>query len=177
MTTGNNKYDRLIDSLRKSKPVFNNAEDLSERVIRHIREEKSAVTLRELVIEFFFGWVYIGWVRKSMVTAAIVILIFFGYQQTLILQRINGLPPQNSAYDQAPGAISGDKATNSMVLFRMNGKKLSEKEITISEKEIDELIKSVNKIQLKYGDLFTLIEKDPVLKKYVESKMIQSRKN
>jgi DNA mismatch repair ATPase MutL len=57
------------------------------------------------------------------------------------------------------------------------GDKLSEKEMLAAEKEIDQLIKSVNKLQLKYKNLFYLIENDPELKKYVEAKMNKAGNN
>ena len=177
MATDNNKYDRVLNTLRKSKPAFNDAEGLSERVIRQIQGEKSVFRIQELVLEFFFGWVYIGWVRRSMVAAAMVIIVFFGYQQALILNRINGLPLQKALNESPVMTNTTDEIYNGMMIYRLTGKKLSEKEITVSEKEIDQLIKSVNKLQVKYHDLFYLIDNDPKLKKYVEAKMNETRKN
>ena len=176
MIKESNKYESVLNVLKKSKPVFNDAEAVSERVIAHIREEKSRPGFTDLILEFFFGWVYIGWVRRSMVTAAMIIIVIFGYQQAQILRRIDGLPIQKAQNETSELTNSTDELSNTLLLYKLTGKKLSTKEIQVTEKEIDQLIRSVNKLQLKYHDLFYLIENDPQLKKYVEEKMNESTK-
>ena len=176
MIKENNKYERIIDLLKKSKPVYNDDGAVSERVFIQIRSEESSPGLRDLIFEFFFGWVYIGWVRRSMVAAAILIIVFFGYQQALILNRINGLPIQKVQNQTTEMTNLPNDLSNSVMFYRLTGKKLSEKEVIATEKEIDQLVKSVNKLQVKYRDLFYLIENDPQLKKYVEEKMNEYRK-
>jgi hypothetical protein len=50
------------------------------------------------------------------------------------------------------------------------------KNITISERQMKELIESVNELQLKYKDLENLIEEDPELKKMIEKKLIENNR-
>ena len=64
MRVGDKKYEDVLKLLRNSKPVFTDVEAVTEKVMRQIQEEKSKFSLMELIVEFLFGWVYIGWVRK-----------------------------------------------------------------------------------------------------------------
>jgi hypothetical protein len=171
MTRENKNYDKVMDVLKNSKPVFNDADAVSEKIINRIREEKSSLHIRETIEEFLFGWVYVGWVRRSMIAAALVIVVFFGYQQSLILKRIAQLPEQKIPDSEVEMTKYNDELSNRLMLYRIKGEQLTDKELEISKKEIDQLIKSMNKLQLKYHDLFYLIEKDPELKKYVSEKL------
>jgi len=47
---------------------------------------------------------------------------------------------------------------------------------TISEKQMKELLESVNELQIKYKDLENLIEEDPELKKLIEKKLIENNR-
>ncbi|MDO9339669.1 MAG: hypothetical protein Q7T72_03985 [Bacteroidales bacterium] len=47
---------------------------------------------------------------------------------------------------------------------------------TISEKQMKELLESVNKLQIKYKDLENLIEEDPELKKLIKKKLIENNR-
>ena len=58
-----------------------------------------------------------------------------------------------------------DDLTNKMLIYRITGRKLSDGKVKVSEKEIDEMIRSLNKLQVKYKDIINLIEDDPQLKK------------
>jgi hypothetical protein len=177
METEVNKYEKVLNLLRNSEPVLKDPDEMAEKVIRQLQQEKSGVSFRELIIEYLFGWVYIGWVRRSMVTAALLVALIFVYQQALIIRRINDLSGQrvqNGAFLMTN--YNGD-LSNKMLLYRFSGRKLPEKDGTISEKDIGELIDSLNNLQVKYKDLINIIENDPQLKKYIESRMKETEKN
>jgi hypothetical protein len=177
METEDKKYNKVLKILKKSKPVFRDNEAITEKVMAQLQEEKARVSLPELIIEYLFGWVYIGWIRRSMVAAAMVIVVFFGYQQALILRRINDLSGQKIRNGTLIMTGMTDNLTSKMSFYRITDKKLYDEKINVSEKEIDELIKTLNKLQVKYKDLFYLLENDPELKKYVEDKINASGKN
>lgn len=177
MSDENKKYEKVLDMLKKSKPVFLDSETVAEKVIRHIQQEKSKVSLPELLVEYLFGWVYIGWIRKSLVATALVIVVFFSYQQAVILKKINDLTEQRIPNGELIQTGLTDNLTNKMLLYRITGKKFSEEKITVTEKDIDNLIRSLNRLQVKYKDLLNLIENDPQVKKYVEERINGIRKN
>lgn len=177
MADGDKKYEKVLNLLRQSKPVLTDIESVAEKVIRQLQEEEAKISLPELIIEFLFGWVYIGWVRRSMITAVLVVALLFGYQQALILRRINDLSGQRIQNGTLLMTNLNDDFANKLLIYRITGRKLSDGKITVSEKEIDEMINSLNKLQIKYKDVINLIENDPQLKKYVEDKMNENRKN
>lgn len=177
MADGDKKYEKVLNLLRQSKPVLTDIESVAEKVIRQLQEEEAKISLPELIIEFLFGWVYIGWVRRSMITAVLVVALLFGYQQALILRRINDLSGQRIQNGTLLMTNLNDDFANKLLIYRITGRKLSDEKISVSQKEIDEMINSLNKLQIKYKDVINLIENDPQLKKYVEDKMNENRKN
>ena len=89
MKSESEKYDKIINLLRKSKPEIDSIEDIEKEVIKRIaRRSRSVVDLSEL-IDFLFSWVYIGWVRRSLIAASIALVMIFVYQQGVILKRID----------------------------------------------------------------------------------------
>ncbi len=176
MKDDKSKYESVLNILRNSKPVLNDPETVSEKVIRKLQEEKSRVSFTDLVIDFLFGWVYVGWVRRSMIAVTMVIVLFFGFQQAIILKRINDLSSQKIENGNSVMTSLKDEITSKMLIYKITGRKLSGEELPVSKEEIDEMIKSVNKLQVKYKDIIDLIENDPQLKKYVENRMKEINK-
>jgi len=171
MDNGKSKYERVTGFLKKSKPEMGDAGLFSERVIRRLQERKSGSGFAESVYEFLFGWVYIGWVRKSMVMVSMVLVVFFGYQQAVIMKRINRLSEQEQV--NGGGTMTGlsGEITNKMLLYKYLGSGLPEGNANVSEKDIKKFIRSLNNMKERYKDVFKMIENDPDLKKYVEDKL------
>ena len=177
MKTEDNKYDRVLNLIRNSKPVMADPESVTEKVMRQLQEEKSQITVAELVLDFLFGWVYVGWVRRTMVTVAFALSFLFIYQQYLIIRQERDLSGQRIQDGSIMMTNLRDELVDQLRIFELTGKKFSDKKINVSEKEIDDMIESLNRLQIKYKDVINLIEKDPELKKYVESKMLEYKKN
>ena len=176
MTDEDKKYEQVMKMLRNSKPILTGSDIVTEKIMRQLYEEKSKTSVPELIFGYLFGWAYIGWVRRSMIVAVLVIVILFGYQQALILRRINDLSGQRIQNSSFVMTNLRDDLVNKMMEYRIEGWDLSNGRTSVSEKEINELINSLNKLQVKYKDLFYLIENDPQLKKYVETRMNDSNK-
>ena len=79
-----------------------------------------------------------------MVAATLVIIFLFGYQQALILKRIDGLSGQRIQTSTLLRTNMTDDLTNKILLYRISGRKISDEKVTVSEKEIDEMIRSLN---------------------------------
>jgi hypothetical protein len=176
MEDDSTKYERILHILRNSKPVLEDPEVVSERIIRKLREEKSRVSLAELLIEFLFGWVYVGWVRRSMIAVAMTIVMFFGFQQVIILKRIKDLSSQRIVAGTSFMTVLEDELPGKMLIYKISGRKFSDEKLQVSKEEIDEMIRSLNKLQVRYKDIIQLIQHDPELKKYVESRMNEIQK-
>ena len=171
MTSENKKYEQILSLLKKSKPVFRDAEAVSEKVIKQLTEERSKIDLPEVIIDYLFGWTYIGWVRKSMIVAAATIALFFCYQQVIILRRVNELSGQRIQNGTLFMTSQKDEVTDKIRIFKISGRIMTDRKISVSKEEIDEMIKSINRLQIKYKDILSLIENDPELKKYVENRI------
>jgi len=58
-----------------------------------------------------------------------------------------------------------------LVTYKNSGRRFPSKTITISEREMKELLESVKELQLKYKDLEDIIEGDPDIKRLIEKKL------
>jgi hypothetical protein len=170
MTDEKSKYERVIEFLKNSKPDLGDEQAFSDKVIREIREQKSKIGLAELFYEFLFGWVYIGWVRKSMIAASLFLLIFFGYQQTVIMRRMENLSIQTFTDGKAVMTDFSKNLSDKVKLHKLFGGKINNN-LTVTEKDIDQLIESINELQIKYKDVLNLLENNPQMKKYMEEKL------
>jgi hypothetical protein len=167
------KYERLINILRKSKPVLENTDDIEERVIERIHRMRQKGKGFFTLFDYLFGWVYIGWVRKSLIAVSVLIVVLFAYQQTVILKQISIL----SSQVVVTGDRGSDRVTNDLeqklLFYKISGRKIKTARPEITGKQIEELLESVNELQTKYKDLIKLIEDDPDLKKEIEKKLME----
>lgn len=167
------KYNDLVEMLRKSTPELSNPELVRENILREIRREKTSDSILGPVGEFLFGWIYVGWLRRSLVTIAVAVIIIFGYQQAVIIRKINNLSGKRIQNGSAISTSITDDISSRVMYYRFTGKMMGEEKIDVSEKEINKLIIEINRLKLKYEDLIFMIENDPQLKEYFESKLNQ----
>jgi hypothetical protein len=165
------KFDKVIEALRRSRPSLGDPEQFSEKVIRQIQKERTSFSITELISELIFGWVYIGWIRRSMATAAICLMLFFGYQQTITLKRIEALSLRSLVDADLLNPSSSDPLPSRMKMFTVFGKKPGDRKSDISDKELDKFIESMNDLRLRYEDIFRKIETNPELKKYIDERL------
>jgi hypothetical protein len=106
-----------------------------------------------------------------------MLVMVFIYQQGVMFKQINFLSRQiidNGGEMQ----ISAEQQVEKLLMtFKKSGRGFSSGNITISEKQIKELLDSVNALQIKYKDLIDLIEADPELKKVIENKLIENSRS
>lgn len=171
MDNGESKYEKVTGFLKKSKPEMGDAGLFSERVMRRLQERKSDAGLAEIIYEFLFGWVYVGWVRKSMIMVSMVLVVFFGYQQAVIMNRINHLSEQEQVNGNTTMTGLSVDISNKILLYKFLGSGIPGGNANVSEKDIKKFIRSLNNMKERYKDVFKLIENDPDLKKYVEDKL------
>lgn len=68
--------------------------------------------------------------------------------------------------------ISTDQQVEKLLMmYKRSGRVFPSRNITISEKQMKELIDSVNDVKTKYKDLMDIIQKNPELKKLYEDKL------
>jgi hypothetical protein len=176
METESEKYKKVMDLLRNSKPELDSTEDIEIEVIKMIKKaDRPGFNLTD-AIDFLFGWVYIGWVRRTLITASIALVLVFVFQQGVILKRIDILSRQTVVTDKEYAITPADEIEKLLTSYKNSGRRFPSKTITISEKEMKELLESVNELQNKYKEIETIIEGDPELKKLIEKKLIENNR-
>lgn len=176
MDQENEKYKKVVDLLRSSKPVLLSTDEIEREVIRRIQKRNPVVAAVSDALEFIFGWVYIGWVRRSLIALSIALVLIFGYQQSTILKRIDILSRQIVIKDNNNNTISTDEIEKLLTIYKSSGKKFPSKSMDFSDKQINALIESLDELRVKYKDLENLIDKDPELKKMIEQKLIENER-
>jgi hypothetical protein len=170
------KYDNVLNLLRESKPVLDSTEDIEKEVIKRITKvNHSQLNLPE-IIDFLFGWVYIGWVRRGLIAASILLVLVFVFQQGIILKRIGMLSKQTVINDKESVSTPTDEIEKLLMVYKNSGRRFPSKTITISEKQMKELLEKVDELKNKYKELENIIEGDPELKKLIEKKQIETNR-
>jgi hypothetical protein len=174
MKNESDKYKRITDILKKSRPVMTGSEAIEENVMERIRVNRKD-NEKYNILDRLFGWVYIGWVRNGLVAASVMIIAFFTVQQSIILKRINILDRQEVS--TGPTFIKGvpDDFESAFMLDTRSGR-ISLKGGKLSDRQLKQLEKSINDLQTSYSILIKLIEDNPELKHYLESKLSEKDK-
>lgn len=175
MNNDETKYRKMLDVLKKSKPSLSSIHEIEVNVLDLIMQKDKKKKRSVIWLNFIFGWVYVRWVRTALVTASILLIVVFAYQQTIILRSINSLG-NRMIYVENQENISTGSESDIAVFYRLSGRKLPSHGITISEKQMDQIINSYNELEGKYRDLVKLIEEDPELRNYIEKKLSEENR-
>jgi len=167
----NDKYEKVLNVLRHSSPLMKSSEKLEIEVMNTVLSRKRSGSDINDLVYFIFGWTYNVWVRRSLITAATVMVLVFLFQQGIILKQINQLSVKINAGDWSAPAVNKVDLSKSMLLYRFRSRILPNGSKDISDKKVDDLLKSIDHLKTQYKDLHDLIEKDPELKKLIEKKL------
>jgi len=176
MIPENEKYDKVLNLLRKSTPQLDSSTEIEREVIRRIQKQNRLEVNLSGAFDFLFGWIYIGWVRRSLIAASIVLVLIFTYQQGVILKRIDSLSKQTIVTGKESALTPSSEIEKLLTNYINSGRVFPSKTITITESQMKELLESVNELQIKYKDLENIIEADPELKKLIENKLLEKNK-
>lgn len=171
MVPESENYNKILKLLRSSNPILSSSEEIEKEVIKKISKTPKPKYSPSDVMDFLFGWVYINWVRRILITASVMLIMVFVWQQGIILKRINNLSRETIIIEKETSSKKMEDIERILTLYRNSGNKLDSKMITISESEMKELLTSMKEVQVKYKDLENLINSDPELKKYIEKKL------
>lgn len=175
MNSGKVDYERVIATLRSSKPELRSPEETTEKVMNRILMDQASGKASSGILDFLFGWVYVGWVRTSLVAASVILVLGFVYQQAVILKRVNNLNRQ-AVYIEDQIITGNNTIPDAALFYQLAGRKLNSGNINISERQIRQIMRSYKELEEKYSDLMNLIETNPALKKYVDEQLSESNK-
>ena len=164
MKTEMEKYDKLMLLLRKAKPKEVYSEEIEKAVLEMIRNKHRSGYLKPDFIEFLFAWVYIGWIRRSLIGASMILVLIFVVQQNTILKQIDYLNKQIIVKNYDPAEVIEQK----LELYNLRG---SSQSVMIPEEDLYQILDSLSTLKFKYEEVMNLLESDPELKKVVEEKL------
>jgi hypothetical protein len=170
-------YRKVIEILRDSRPDLIGLEEIENEVISRIRHKKHQDLRFSDLFDSLFGWVYFGWIRRSLIGAAVILFAFFIYQQAFILKQVNIISKQVVIKGNESIPASAYEFDKKLTLYKISARLSGDREIQISESQLKELLDSYENLQVKYKDLIRIIEENPELKKYFENKLDKERKN
>jgi hypothetical protein len=170
MNKENDKYSKVVEMIRKTKPQPESTEAIAREVFKRIHKRPALSGLQN-VIDLLFSWIYVGWIRKSLVTASAVIVLFFIYQQGMIMKKIDLLSRQVTVSNTGHTSVSTAEIEKFLTSFGSSGRKFPAK-VEVTEKQADDIIRSLDDLRNKYKELEDLIESDPKLKKLVEQRLL-----
>jgi hypothetical protein len=176
MTAENDGYKKMVEILRKSKPYMVQPEELEKEVISRIKHENQNTGRVSDFIESLFGWVYIGWVRRSLVGAAVILVALFVYQQAFIFRQVKNISKLVVITGSETAKLSTSDLEKRLTLYKMSTRFSTGEDIKISGRQMEKFLDSYNELQVKYKDLLRIIEEDPELKSYIENKLEQEKK-
>jgi hypothetical protein len=171
MTKENDRYKKIMEILRNSRPDLIQPEGIENEVIRKIQNKDQKSGTVSDFIESLFSWVYIGWVRRSLVGAAVVLVAVFIYQQGFILKQVRNISERVVNIGNEQVSVPSSEFARRLTLYKMSPRLAPAGEIRVSEKQLEDILNSYDELLVKYKDLIRIIEEDPALKQYIENKL------
>jgi hypothetical protein len=175
MLSQSEKYNRLLNLLRKSKPRIGSTEEIEAEVLKSISKKHKSDYVLSDVIGFLFSWIYIRWVRRALIAASVSIIVIFVWQQYTILKQINYLSRQTIIIERVSTPDQAE-LLEKRILSKLSGQGINSRTLKMSDKQINQFIDSAIEMQGKYKDLMNLINQDPELKKYIEKKLMENER-
>ena len=154
------KYNTVYASLQNSKPVINEPEMLSTRIMNNIKPEQVSNKQSEKFIEIFASWFYKPIIKYSFMVVLLLMLSSLFVQQIKITNSISKLESQATNYSPAKRTkLSGLFTKIKQTDFRNADRSLHNKSILLTiRKNINNLGRN-NKIAF-----YTAIKTIPELK-------------
>jgi hypothetical protein len=176
METGEDRYNKILKVLRNAKPEMIRQEELTDKVMKRLASRERSNDMTGEFFDSLFAWVYIPWVRRSLLTVAVMLVALFIYQQSVLVKQVRDINRQaiviRSDIRTSPAADFGTK----LKLYRASGLILSRQNFSIDQKDLLQILDEYNDVKGKYSDLLKIIDENPELKEYVEKKL-DERKN
>lgn len=171
MKNEDEKYQKILEILRKSRPRLSDESEMADEVIRRIREVKNKESIIDILIDSLFGWVYLDWVRRGLVGASILLISVFVYQQACILKQVKDISRQVVVSGNEGASVFSSEPDKRLTLYKMTAPFSTGSDLKISETELKEIMNSYYELQGKYSNLLRIIEENPDLKELIEQRL------
>jgi hypothetical protein len=177
METGGGKYSKVVDLLRDSKPDQGSVYEMEQKILSEILSQKSNSNQAARFLELFFGWTSISWVRRALITASVVMVLLFIFQQGIILREISLLNQRVGETTSGIYPARGYDTGRLLNIYSLSGQKIQIDKKDLSAKKIKDLLKSIDRLRKEYHELNDIIETDPELRLLIEKRLSEINEN
>lgn len=141
------ELDKILRRIRESKPGMESRYELRESIMEKVNK-------RANYLDYFFGWTDVGWLRKSLAFASVIIVLFFCGQQVFMTNRIDKLEKRMISIntDNILQYQRENVMANSVLYRDADRKKLADS-IKVATDDLLDLVKSYRDLQLKYENV------------------------
>ncbi len=141
------ELDRILKHLRLKEPEIENRESFREEIMYRISNKSNR-------LDYLFGWTEIVWLRRSLATASVVIVIIFILQQLHVVNRIDQLEKRVLSFntEKILEYQREDVIVNS-VLMSSEEMTLLTDSINVSKYDLLNLIREYRDLQAKYEQI------------------------
>lgn len=139
-----NESDKLIKRLRIYRPEIVDREELKASIM-----QKTGKRTRQ--VDYIFGWTEIGWLRRSLSVASILIIGLFVGQQLFVIDRINNIEERMVSFntDKILQFQRENVILNSLILEDPEVSHLADS-ISVSTYDLMQLLRDYRELQNKY---------------------------
>jgi hypothetical protein len=171
MESDEGKYKKVIELLKSSTPDLGSTYLIGQKVLDRILGGQRSESSSQGLLNVIFGWTSVSWVRRSLIAASVFLVLLFIIQQSLIIREITSL--NSRIGETVSGGFSGNASyvDRQVFMYNMASKKLPFTRNDLSDKKINDLLKSIDRLENDYHELKGVIESDPELKKLIEKRL------
>ncbi len=169
------KYLKVIGSLKSSRPVLTDKKRLADNILGKIHTSQEKFTFGERLVYSLFGWVDNYWLRGTMATAAILFTGIFIIQQVLLANRINNLERNLiRTVNTGNGYEPGQEINHAVLLDLVLKEDTSEDSITVSRADLLRLLKNYQALLDNYDNISRDFDKDREIQKILKQGIQES---
>ena len=113
------------------------AEEIEREVIRQVSSIAGQETPSFSFYDLLFGWTNIVWIRRSLITVSVMLVVLFVYQQSMIVRQLNWLTIQVISDQAKSVSYSRSGIADRYKLLKISGSRINYQNRTLSETEIN----------------------------------------
>jgi hypothetical protein len=170
MKVNEEEYDRFTKVMGRSHNAHAHPDLLAERIIGRVLGESRKAGNRLTMQELVFGWTSVGWVRRSLAFASLLMVCLFVYQQFEIMSGVRDINLRmksgggievRPAASFEPGQDPGLRSLTSSLPHGVDS-------IKVSVDDISKLIESYRELELSRERINWILRRNPDILRMIE---------
>ncbi|MBM3419857.1 MAG: hypothetical protein FJY11_01850 [Bacteroidetes bacterium] len=170
MKVNEEEYNRFTEVMGRSHNAPAHPDLLAERIIERVLGESRKAGSRPAIHEFVFGWTTVGWARRSLSIASLLLVGLFVYQQFEIMTGIKDINYRmkagggievRPAESFEPGQALRLKSLSSSLPYGVDS-------IKVSVDDISRLIELYKELELSRERINRILQLNPEILRMIE---------